>query len=111
MARDRNEDVRAIIEESARVQVASLNAAIAFWSGWVERASEFAASTSRELQRVTEKDTSTDDVIGRLTDSTRTYLRRMSELPQLAADKFNDELKTNSPATQGARTRAARVKP
>lgn len=111
MARDRNDDVRAIIEESARVQVASLNAAIAFWSGWVERASEFAASTSRELLRVTDKDASTDDAIGRLTDSTRTYLRRMTELPQLAADRFNDELKAKSPPAREARKRAARVKP
>ena len=111
MARDRSEDVRAIIAESARVQVASLNAAIAFWSGWVERASEFAASTSRELQRVTDKAANTDEAIGRLTDATRAYLRRMTELPQLAADRFNDELKAKSPATRGARRRAAKIKP
>jgi hypothetical protein len=110
MAAQSNDDVRSIMVETARLQVASLKAAITFWRGWVERASEFAESTSADLVRVADLSRTDGEAIGRLSDSAKTFVRRLSELPELAADAFKHELKAQGPAPRGARRRAARAK-
>ena len=108
-----SEEVRAIIMEAARVQLAALNAGIAFWSGWVDSAAKFAEEVNRELASVADTSTDTDagELVGRLTDSSREYLRRMTELPNIAVDRFNADLSiARAPARKGKRTRAARAK-
>ena len=50
-----------------------------------------------------------DDLPGRITDLTRTYLRDMTELPTLSVKHFNSQLERIGKPTS-RRTRAARVK-
>ena len=109
MGENQSEEIRAIIIESARVQVATLSAAIAFWSGWVDAAGKFVQAASRELVSVGEANVKADDVVGRLTDSSREYLRRLTELPNVAVAQFNAEVKTGA-ANRGEHTRAAKAK-
>ena len=110
MAKDSTNDVRDIVVESLRVQLATVNAGITFWQAWVERAADFAEAASKDLFQLTETDADVSKVIGRVTDTTRKYLREVTELPNLAVAKFNSEMKT-APRPAGAkRKRAARVK-
>ena len=110
MEEQRSDEIRAVMLESARVQVATLNAGIAFWSGWVEAAGRYVQATTRELATVGEPDVNVDAVVGRLTDSGREYLRRITELPNLAVTQFNADVRVGTATTNGKRTRAARAK-
>ena len=113
MAKDREgraEDIRQLMVETAKVQVASLDAGIAFWTGWVERTSAFAKAANKELVALSENKTDANQAINRLVDSSREYLRHVSELPELAASAFKSELgKSGSP--KNSRRRSARAKP
>jgi len=112
MPEDQSQKIRAIMLESARAQVAALSAGIAFWSGWVEAAGQFVRSASQELTVVGQSQVDTDAMIGRLTDSSREYLRRMTELPAAAVAQFNAELKTGGRAPKRKKgARVARAKP
>lgn len=92
MTDNRSDDIRAIMLESARMQVATMSGAIAFWTGWVEAAGKFVQAASRELATVADPDTKVDSVMGRLTDSSKEYLRHLTELPNIAVAQFNAEL-------------------
>jgi hypothetical protein len=106
--RDNAEDVREILLETARVQLAALNAGIAFWSGWVDSAAKFAQSVNEELIRAGSKDTDTNAAIGRITDASREYLRKMTELPSAAISRFNENLVKQQ--GKGEPRRSAKVK-
>jgi hypothetical protein len=67
--------------ETAKVQVASLDAGIAFSTDWVERTSNFDAVADRELLALTEENADANQVISRLVDSSRECLGRLAELP------------------------------
>jgi len=110
MASNRSDELRAIVVECVQIQLASLNAGIEFWRGWVDRASEFAQSAARDLKHLTDSKTDLNLVVGRLTDTTRSYLRRITELPDVTAAKFNQELKNVSTTKKSKHTRAARAK-
>jgi hypothetical protein len=97
--------------EATRVQLAALNAGIAFWSGWIEQAARFVQSANRELMSIEAGSSKFEDVALKLTDSTREFLRKTTELPQVAAHVFQSELiKSKSKPPSGPRRRAARVK-
>jgi hypothetical protein len=110
MAESQSEEIRAIMLEAARVQVATLNAGIAFWSGWVEAAGKFVQATSRELVTAGDPDMNVDALVGRLTDSSREYLRRVTELPRAAVAQFEADLQTRDAGKSGKRARVARAK-
>ncbi len=121
MAKDQAEEVRAIMLESARVQLAAFNAGIAFWTNWVDSASTYATALGRELVNVMDKGVDADATLGRLTDASRAYLRQIADLPTIVADEFNAELAapatsadeagtTGTTSPRPKRTRAARVK-
>ena len=106
----RTEDIRQLMVETAKVQVASLDAGIAFWTGWVERTSDFARAANKELLRLSEDKADANLTISRLVDSSREYLRRVSELPTLAATEFTSQLgKSGSKKTSPRRS--AKAKP
>jgi hypothetical protein len=108
MAKRQAEGIREVMLETARVQFAVLNASIAYWSAWVESASQFVQAADKELLAIGEKATA-DEAVTRFTDLSRTYLRKMTELPNIAVSQFNAELgKTR--AARSRRPRAARVK-
>lgn len=106
----RAEDIRQLMVETAKVQVASLDAGIAFWTGWVERTSAFARAANKELLALSEDKADANLAINRLVDSSREYLRRVSELPALSATEFTSQLRKSDSAKTSPR-RSARVKP
>lgn len=113
MAKEREvraKDIRRLMVETARVQVASLDAGIAFWTGWVERTSDFARAANKELLALSEDKADANLAINRLVDSSRDYLRRVSELPALAATEFTSQL-GKSGSTKISPRRSAKVKP
>jgi hypothetical protein len=67
--------------ETAKVQVASLDAGIAFSTDWVKRTPNFATVADKELFALTEENADANQVISRLVDSSRECLGRLAELP------------------------------
>jgi len=110
------DQIRAVMIETARTQVAAVTAGISFWSGWVDAAEGYTAAISAELARLEADPTATDDLTGRLTDLTRAYLRELTELPSATVKRFNTELEqvgassVEPQAKAGPRKRAARAK-
>ncbi len=109
MARDQSEAIREIMLETARVQLAGLTAGIEFWSAWVQRTAKFAQEANKSLLAASEKKESADQMVARLIDSNREYLRQVTELPDLAVARFNSEVGKSSPS-RARRRRAARAK-
>lgn len=109
MARDQSEAIREIMLETARVQLAGLSAGIEFWSGWVQRTAKFAQEANKSLLAASEKKESVDQMVARLIDSNREYLREVTELPDLAVARFNAEFGKSAPS-RARRRRAARAK-
>jgi hypothetical protein len=103
------EDVRQIMIETARVQFATLNAGIVFWSGWLESASKLAQTLNTELTSLGADGSDSNVTLSRITDSSREYLRKITELPGAATARFNRDVAVAGPK-QHARTRAARAK-
>ena len=95
--------------ETARVQFAALNAGIVFWSGWVEGASRFAQTLSSELMNIGKANSDTDATLSRITDSSREFLRKVTELPEAATAQFRKDLSAAS-TPRTSRSRAARAK-
>ncbi len=94
--------------ETARMQLATLNAGIEFWSGWVESAGKLAQTVNKELATLGKDGAKADEIVSRITDSSRKYLAAMSDLPEKAAARFKKDLK---PATgSGPARRMARAK-
>jgi hypothetical protein len=111
MAEDdsRSDQVRDLVIEAARTQLAAVTAATKFWAGWVQAADRFAQGIGDELARMEDPDRRDGDVVGRLTDLSRAYLRELTELPTASVKHFNSELeKIGRPRRR--RKRAARVK-
>lgn len=97
--------------ETAQIQFAALNASIVFWSQWVENASKTAQGISNQLLLAGKENSDTDKILGRITDLTREYLRKTTELPNAAVARFNADVKPAGRANGArTRTRSARVK-
>lgn len=107
---ERSDPVRDILVEAARTQLAAVTAATTFWAGWAEVANTYAQAVSDELAKLDEQGGDAGDMVGRVSDLTRQYLRDMTELPTTAVNHFNGQLEKIGKPTSG-RTRAARVKP
>jgi hypothetical protein len=103
------DEVRQVVVAAARTELAAISAAISFWAGWVESAGRYTQGLGQELAGIEDGSVNSDEVVGRLTDLSRQYLRELSELPRSSVKQFTSELKKISrPATK--RTRAARAK-
>ncbi len=92
MADKENDAIRTIMLESANVQLAALKAGITFWQKWVEVAGEFSKQLTSELDVISRPEAPVDVSVGRLTDSSLTYLRRMTELSTTAMTQFQKDL-------------------
>ena len=95
--------------ETAKMQLAALNAGIEFWSRWVESASKFAQSANVALATLTESDVKVDETLSRIADSGRAYLHAMTEIPNQAVARFNADLETFT-KKKPEPTRSARAK-
>lgn len=109
-ASGQGDPVRDILVEAARTQLAAVTAATTFWAGWAQVAHTYAQSVSDELAKLDTEQGEVDDLVGRITDLTRQYLRDLTELPTVSVKHFNSELERIGQPARG-RTRAARVKP
>lgn len=101
--------VRDVLVEAARTQLAAVSAVTTFWAGWAERANTYAKAVSDELATLDAADGDPGELVGRITDLTRQYVRDLTELPTLSVQHFNSQLETIGKRT-ARRTRAARVK-
>jgi hypothetical protein len=101
--------VRDILVEAARTQLAAVTAATTFWAGWADMANTYAKNVSDELAKLEAEDGDAGDLLGRITDLTRDYLRELTDLPTASVQHFNAQLETIGKRA-GRRTRAARVK-
>ncbi len=103
-------ELRGVLIEAARVQLAAVMAATKFWSMWAESADRYTGSIGRELEKLGEGEGS-KEAVARLADLTREYLRRVTEIPAVAYQHFSAELeKVAGRKPTGRRTRAARAK-
>ena len=102
------DQLRGVLVEAARTQLAAVSAGIAFWAGWVESADKYTRALNDELASLDENGDS-GDMVGRLTDLTREYLRSMTQLPSAAVKEFNSQLETIG-KPKAKRARAARAK-
>jgi hypothetical protein len=105
---DTSDQVRDILVEAARTQLAAVTAATRFWAGWAAIADRYAVGVSDELAKL-DAGEPRGDLVGRLTDLTRQYFREMTELPSDAVKQFNSQLESIG-KPKPKRTRAARAK-
>ena len=73
------------------------------------RANVYAKAVGDELATLEASDGDQGELVGRISDLTRQYLRDLTELPTLSVQHFNSQLETIGKRT-ARRTRAARVK-
>jgi hypothetical protein len=107
---EQGDAVRDILVEAARTQLAAVTAATTFWAGWAEVANAYAQNVSDELAKLDAEDGDAGELLGRISDLTRQYLRDLTDLPTASVQHFNSQLETIGKRTS-RRTRAARVKP
>ena len=62
------DQIRAVMVETARTQMAAVTAGISFWSGWVDAAETYSAAISAELAKLEADPDGTTDLTGRLAD-------------------------------------------
>jgi hypothetical protein len=108
-----SEEVRDIVVELARTQLAAVSAALKFWGGWVASAEKYTQKIGAELARVSEGTEDSRKFVGRFTDFSREYLREIVALTPVAVDHFANEVeKISKPAATPAppRSRKARAK-
>jgi len=74
------DQLRGVLVEAARTQLAAVTAGIKFWAGWVESADKYTRAVDAELAKLDESGDQ-GDVVGRVSDLTREYLRNMTQLP------------------------------
>jgi hypothetical protein len=102
------DQLRGVLVDAARTQLAAVTAGIKFWAGWVESADKYTRALNDELAKLEETGESSD-IVGRISDLTREYLRNMTQLPSAAVKEFNSQLETIG-KPKAKRTRAAKVK-
>ena len=88
-----SDQLRGVLVEAARTQLAAVSAGITFWAGWIESADKYTRALNDELAKLEESGDSTH-MVGRLFDLTREYLRNMTQLPSAAVKEFNSQLET-----------------
>src|SRR5947207_13108059 len=86
-----SDDIQAVVGEAARTQLAATAAALKFWSSFAQAAESYARLVSDEIGRAGTKTAMSTESVGRLTDITREYLRRLTELPTASVQEFRDE--------------------
>src|SRR5580692_4516930 len=102
-----NEEVRSIMLELARTELAAVGSALKFWGDWVASADKYTQQLRAEIDKADQGGTS-QQFVGKLGDLTREYLREVVALPAAAVERFNREIEKTVPAA--ATTPAAKRK-
>jgi hypothetical protein len=104
-----SEEIQRLMIEAARTQLAAISAVTKFWAGWAESADKYTQSISDELARISEGDIASKDIIARVADLTREYMRELTDLPTMAVRQFSSEIEKIS-KPQPKRARNVKVK-
>jgi hypothetical protein len=107
---DQSDSLVDVLTDASRTQIAALSAAVEFWASWAESSATFSRELAEELGEISRSETPTNEVIGRITDLNRAYLRRLTELPTLSVSRFEEQLKKVDERAKGRPQRRARVK-
>jgi hypothetical protein len=94
-----NKELRSIVMELARTELAAVGSALKFWGDWVASADKYTRQLRAELDKADEGAGPSQQFVGKLTDFTREYLREVVALPAAAVEHFNNEL---TKATRGS---------
>jgi hypothetical protein len=109
-----NEELRSIVVELARTELAAVGSALKFWGDWVASADKYTQQLRAELDKADQGGETSKQFVGKLADLTREYLREVVALPAVAVEHFNNELEKNASATVATpaakRKRRARAK-
>jgi hypothetical protein len=109
-----NDEVRSIVIELARTELAAVGSALKFWGDWVASANKYTQQLRAELDKADQDGAPSQQFVGKLADLTRGYLREVAALPAAAVEHFNNEVeKTASaaaPTPSAKRKRRARAK-
>jgi len=106
-----SDELRDIMVEVARTELAAVTAALRFLGGWVQSADKYTQQISAELEKIREGRAVPDRFVGQLTDLSREYLREIEALPKVAAEHFTGEIeRISKPKRPPKRTRKARAK-
>lgn len=107
------ENIEDILIEGVQVQIAATKAGIAFWKGWIKNASEFTDEVDKEIMKVhksKKKGIKERIKVAQFSDAAKKLLRKTTELPNVAATEFNNELGKRM-KKKSKPTRSAKVKP
>jgi hypothetical protein len=103
------DEIRQVVLEAARTELAAMSAGIKFWAGWVESADRYARALSAELTKIEDDSVPAGEAVARVSDLSRAYLRDLTELPRSSIRHFTGELdKIGQPKRR--RARVARAK-
>lgn len=107
-----NEELRSIVIELARTELAAVGSALKFWGDWVASAGKYTQQLRAELDKADQGEATSRQFVGKLSDLTREYLREVMTLPVAAVEHFNKEVEKTAPAATPAakRKRRARAK-
>ena len=109
------DDLQAVLTDASRTQFAAMAAVVTFWSECAESAASFSREMANELARLSIEDVSSDEVVSRMVEHSRQYLRRLTEHPNSAITRFNEEIEKieehrRSRTGEAAAKRKARAK-
>jgi ABC-type transporter Mla subunit MlaD len=105
-----SDDLQDVVVDLARTQLAAMTAMVGFWRGWVESADTFTQALSEQLNKISEGGQDSKAVLGEFGDSTRQFLRNLTDLPNVATQRFTSEIEKTKKKT-GERNRVAKAKP
>ena len=109
-----NEELRSIVVELARTELAAVGSALKFWGDWVASANKYTQQLRAEVDKAGDGAETSKQFVGKLADLTREYLREVVALPAAAVEHFNSEVEktASAPAATPAakRKRRARAK-
>jgi hypothetical protein len=109
-----NDELRSIVVELARTELAAVGSALKFWGDWVASADKYTQQLRAELDKADQGGETSKQFVGKLADLTREYLREVIALPAAAVEHFNNEVEKNASAAPAAapakRKRRARAK-
>lgn len=103
-----NDELRSIVLELARTELAAVGSALKFWGDWVASADKYTQQLRAQLDTAEQGGETSKQFVGKLADITREYLREVVALPAAAVEHFNNEVEKS--ASAAAATPAAKRK-
>src|ERR1035438_4624272 len=87
-----NEELRSIVIELARTELAAVGSALKFWGDWVASAGKYTQQLRAELDKAGEGEAPSRQLARTLPGLTSESLREVLALPAAAVEHFNNEV-------------------